>query len=386
MTAMMLPRHAPCYSPFVCTRISSTSRIRLNPPPPLLQTRAHRHLSNSSGNGKNSILGISRDELREIREHLRQFGSQYTENTVTLHDATATGGATSGDDAGDDLADFQKARLQPGVVSIMTLRNVKNRNALTGKMMAELADCVDTIEQNHERLTALVVRGANGFFCAGADLGIAKEHLMTREGGRLMSALMTDTLTRLYQLPVVTVAAVEGMAIGGGAELLTAMDYRIAAASNDVAIRFIHARMGVCPGWGGATRLTRLVGRRRALQLLGTAQGVNAAQALELGLMDQIVNSSESSSSMVGTLVNFLDGYIHADPRVLHAAKRCVAATDAADSSFAAATQSEHDIFCSLWGGELNQAAIMKKAATTKDSKTRSKSKDDGEKHDEPAQ
>lgn len=181
---------------------------------------------------------------------------------------------------------------------------------------------------------------------------------MTREGGRLMSALMTDTLTRLYQLPVVTLAAVEGMAIGGGAELLTAMDYRIV--NPDVTIRFVHAHMGVCPGWGGATRLTKLVGRQRALQLLGTAQPLNASEALEFGLVDQVVSAE---STMPETLVHFLDRYVHAHPGVLHAAKRVVAGADAAES-FATAVQNEHIVFCSMWGGEANLAAMKKTAAS----------------------
>jgi ethylmalonyl-CoA/methylmalonyl-CoA decarboxylase len=355
---MMLPYYR-FSSACICQCNSTYRRVRLTcrprAPRPLLQTTtlALRCLSKSSScsnisSCNSSVLGIPRDELREIREHLRQLGSIENENSVTLQDATT--------------ATYIPAINDAGVVNIMTLSNVTARNALTGKMMAEMADCVDSLESNFEKLTALVVRGADGFFCAGADLGVAKEHLMTKEGGRMMSALMTDTLTRLYMLPVVTVAAIEGMAIGGGAELITAMDYRITN-SNDVSIRFVHAHMGVCPGWGGATRLTKLVGRQRALQLLGTAQGVNAAQAVEMGLIDRVVVQSEST--MGETLVHFLDRFVHADPRVLHAAKRCIVAGAGADdessSYFAAAVQKEHQIFCSLWGGELNQAAIKKK-------------------------
>ena len=176
-----------------------------------------------------------------------------------------------------------------------------------------------------------------------------------------MSALMIDTLTRLRRLPVVTVAAIEGMAIGGGAELTTAMDYRVA--HPNVTLRFVHAHMGVSPGWGGATRLTRLVGRQTALQLLGTALPLNMAQALEYGLVDKVVSAE---STMEETLVEFLDRYVHSNPGVLHAAKRVVAGSDDA-ASFEEAVRNEHQVFCSMWGGEANQAALKK--ATEKTSK-----------------
>jgi ethylmalonyl-CoA/methylmalonyl-CoA decarboxylase len=296
-----------------------------------------------------NVLGIPRNELTDIREHLRAFGSQ--EDSVTLQE-------TSG------LAQESPLKtLDEGVATVMTLRNPKARNALTGKMMAEMADCVDQLEANHEKLTAVIVRGDGGFFCAGADLGIAKDHLLTPEGGMFMSALMIDTLTRFRNLPVVTVAAIEGMAIGGGAELTTAMDFRVA--NPDVTLRFVHATMGLSPGWGGATRLTRLVGRQRALQLLGTALPLNTAQALDFGLLDTVVSAE---SSMEDTLVQFLDRYVHAHPGVLHAAKRVVSGADDA-SAFEDAVREEHNVFCSLWGGEANRDALEKVAAKAKKKK-----------------
>lgn len=323
---MMMQRAALLFS------ASHTTKRRL--------TLSHRSLS--------SVLGIPKDELDDIREHLRRCSGP-NENSITLQDASST-----------------LPQLKPGAAQIMTLSNPKARNALTGKMMAEMADCVDNIETDHENLSALIVRGYDGFWCAGADLGVAKDSLMTKEGGRIMSALMTDTLTRLRQLPIITIAAVEGVAIGGGAELLTAMDCRIA--KDDATIRFVHANMGVTPGWGGATRLIKLVGRQRALQLLGTAQPISAVQAFEMCLVDTVVDSG-NDSAMDETLVQFLKPFIHKDSSVLHAAKRAVSGAHDAES-FEAATKNEHDVFCSMWGGPANQAALKKASLAP----TRSKS------------
>lgn len=294
-----------------------------------------------------SVLDIPQNELQDIREHLRQFGSPEKNDTVTLEEASPQTQLPTLSDAG-------VAQI------VVTLRNPTARNALTGKMMAELADCVDAIQTDHEHLTAVVVRGADRFFCAGADLGVARDHLLTPEGGRLMSALMIDTLTRWRRLPVVTVAAIEGMAVGGGAELITAADFRIA--NPDVTVRFVQAKMGVTPGWGGATRLTRLVGRQRALQLLGTAVPLNATEALECGLIDAVVSAE---STMEETLVQFLDRYVHAHPGVLHAAKSVVAGAEDA-LNFEQAVRNEHEIFCSMWGGEANRTALKKAASKPK--------------------
>jgi len=308
-------------------------------------------------------LGVPQDELKDIREHLRAFSSM-NENSVSLHETTTAAAAAAVMDASPAGTTTPQESMDPGVAMIMTLNNPKARNALTGKMMAELADCIDVLEKpsNHEALTAVILRGTDGFFCAGADIAVAKDHLLTPDGGRLMSILMTETLTRLRKLPVITVAAVEGMAIGGGAELTTACDYRVV--NPDVTLRFVHAHMGVSPGWGGATRLTRLVGRQRALQLLGTAMPLNASQALDFGLVDHIV---QAGSTMEKTLIDFLDRYTHAHPGVLHAAKRVVAGADDA-ASFQEAARHEHAVFCSMWGGEANQAAF-KKAAQKKPKK-----------------
>lgn len=80
--------------------------------------------------------------------------------------------------------------------------------------MAELSSIVEMLEQERE-VQFLILRGEQGTFCAGADLGTARNHLMSSEGGSFMSALMTDTLVRLQQLPLISIAYIQGAAIGG---------------------------------------------------------------------------------------------------------------------------------------------------------------------------
>ena len=248
-------------------------------------------------------LATSPEELAEMREELRACGSVNQSDKVTLTLASDNGNSTALQSLGDTTA-------------ILTLHNPTARNALTGQMMAQLADHVTTLETNpalQKSLTAVLVRGGgdNPFFCAGADLGVAAQELGTKHGGKVMSAVMADTTTRLRNLPYLTVACIEGGAVGGGAELATATDYRFMTKS--AMVRFVQARMGVTPGWGGATRLVQLVGRSKALQVLGTAAPYDAEACVAMGLVDHVVDSS-NDEDMDTHVVQFLQCFVQEHP------------------------------------------------------------------------
>jgi len=167
-------------------------------------------------------------------------------------------------------------------IAVISLCNPERKNALTGYMMVKLAEVVDELEQ-WQNGKALVLLGSEGTFCSGADLSIIKA-INTPEEGNLMCAFMQRTLTRLGRLPLVSVAAIEGKALGGGAELALACDFRLM--SQDAEIRFVQVKMGLTPGWGGGARLVRLLGKQKALQLLGKGEKVHLSYGCQLGLID----------------------------------------------------------------------------------------------------
>ena len=120
-----------------------------------------------------------------------------------------------------------------------------------------------------------------------------------------MSRFMTDALTRLRNSSLVSLSLLNGPAVGGGAELCTATDFRLMVDDGEKRnhVRFIHAKLGASPGWGGAHRLQSIVGRSQALRLLGGSPRVTPQQAAAMGLVDQVItlgpsgtNSSSSSS------------------------------------------------------------------------------------------
>ena len=110
-----------------------------------------------------------------------------------------------------------KLRANQQGIAVITLMNPERKNALTGYMMVKLAEAVDELEQWQDG-KALVLRGSEGYFCSGGDLSVVKA-INTPEEGNIMCAFMQRTLSRLGRLPLISVAAVEGRALGGGAEV-----------------------------------------------------------------------------------------------------------------------------------------------------------------------
>jgi ethylmalonyl-CoA/methylmalonyl-CoA decarboxylase len=215
-------------------------------------------------------------------------------------------------------------------------------------MLAELADAVDTLADWSG--ATLIVRGAGGFFCSGADLNMIADQIAAPAEGKDLGDFVRQLLTRLRRLPIVSVAAVEGGALGGGAELITACDHCVIA--SDATVRFVQASLGLSTGWGGGPRLVRLLGRRSALRLLGTACPVTAQAALSLGLADRLAPRGEAAR----VAADLLEPYRRHPRQAVRAMKAIVAAAD--DTPLDQALGLEGEEFSKLWGGSANRAAL----------------------------
>ena len=134
---------------------------------------------------------------------------------------------------------------------------------------------------------AVAFRGAGDrAFVSGGDL---KEFAAIRatDEARAMATRMRDILDRIAGLRSVTIAELNGHALGGGAELAIACDLRIGA--DDVKLGFSQARLGITPAWGGIERLTDLVGRARAIYLMGTGVAISAEHGARWGLIEDMI-------------------------------------------------------------------------------------------------
>ncbi|MGW2886272.1 enoyl-CoA hydratase/isomerase family protein [Streptomyces griseoruber] len=168
-------------------------------------------------------------------------------------------------------------------LAVVTIDRPHARNAVDLTTMAELERALDAAGG----ALALAVTGAGDkAFVSGGDL---KElaRLRTEPEAAQMALRMRAVCDRVAAFPGPVVAALNGHAFGGGAEVAVAADLRIAA--EDVRIGFNQSRLAIVPAWGGAERLARLVGPGRALLLAGTGRILDAAEAERLGLVDLVL-------------------------------------------------------------------------------------------------
>eukprot|EP00092_Neocalanus_flemingeri_P027629 GFUD01029982.1.p1 GENE.GFUD01029982.1~~GFUD01029982.1.p1 ORF type:complete len:293 (+),score=84.77 GFUD01029982.1:119-997(+) len=249
------------------------------------------------------------------------------------------------------LKDYQAGSVdlikQANGIAHLILNHPERRNALSGSMMVDMLDAVEELEKWEEGV-GLVFRGAvndSRIFCSGGDLKTV-EKISGPERGFDMSILMNHTTEKLSKLPLVSVCLVDGMAVGGGAELTTTTDFRVATPGSAVA--FVHARMGVAPGWGGARRLVRVVGQARALQLMLSCKKIKLEDGLDMGFFDDQVGEDNPAIAAENWLANKLKGV---DPSVVRVMKSMVINED---------PEQEARIFAPLWGGAANRAALEK--------------------------
>ena len=173
-------------------------------------------------------------------------------------------------------------------VAWLTLNRPRELNALSRQMLDELNDAIGLIEAD-EGIRCVVLTGAGRAFCAGADLKfIAAMEPETRDKATLeFLAHVGATVSRLERLPKPVIAAVNGVAVAGGMELLLGCDLVVAAESARLGDG--HAKYGLVPAAGASVRLPRRIGANRANYLFFTGELVPAAALLSAGLINEVV-------------------------------------------------------------------------------------------------
>ncbi len=176
--------------------------------------------------------------------------------------------------------------VEDGVATI-TLSRPERLNALGARLTAELRAAVAAVEAD-PAVRALVITGAGPrAFCTGADL---KERAALDAAGRWAhNRALNDCNNAIARLQIATIAAVNGLALGGGCELALACDLRLAA--EGAVFGLPEVGLGVIPGAGGTQRLPRLIGPARAKELILTARRIDAATALDWGLVNQVTTA-----------------------------------------------------------------------------------------------
>jgi enoyl-CoA hydratase len=174
--------------------------------------------------------------------------------------------------------------LENGILTI-TINRPDKLNALNAAVFTDIDNAIDEIQQNPEIKSALITGAGSKAFVAGADItefnGLDKTEAME------LAKRGQDVFFKIENSAKPIIAAVNGFALGGGCELAMACHFRIAA--NNAKFGQPEVNLGLIPGYGGTQRLTQLIGKGRAIELLISATMIDAQTALQYGLVNYVV-------------------------------------------------------------------------------------------------
>src|SRR5215472_8581710 len=238
---------------------------------------------------------------------------------------------------------YQNIRLEvEGQIATLTVDRPQARNALNTPTLQELDAALRSLAANPQMRVLIVTGAGDKAFVAGADIAEMAEFTPHQAGE--FSGLGQRVFHQLASLPIATLAAVNGFALGGGCELALACD--LIYASEKARFGQPEVGLGVIPGFGGTQRLARLVGRARAMELIFTAEPVDAAKAKEIGLVLEVVPAEKLLERCRGIAAKIaLKG-----PVAVAQAKRAI--QFGLDADLRSANELERQAFAMLFGTE----------------------------------
>ncbi|MGA7207074.1 MAG: enoyl-CoA hydratase-related protein [Specibacter sp.] len=180
-------------------------------------------------------------------------------------------------------------------LGIITINRPELRNALSRTVLAEIATALDAFRDNSEVGVVVFTGAGEKAFVAGADINQLVGYTML-DGLTAAMAKLYDAI-EAYEKP--TIAAINGFALGGGNELAMSCDIRIASANARFGLP--ETNLGVLPGAGGTQRLSRLVGKGRAVELILTGRIFEAEEALRIGLVTEVTEPGELMAAVERT-------------------------------------------------------------------------------------
>src|SRR5260370_26454336 len=196
-------------------------------------------------------------------------------------------------------------------ITIVTLNRPERRNALTIELLTELTAAIKVVSDDvHTRI--LIFRGAGAAFCTGLDLKAA-----TPENAQATAEMVAEALLTLSQTRLVTIAAVHGAAVAGGAGIMSACDFVVAAEGTKIG--YPEVRRGLVAGLV-MTFLRRQVGERNMRELLLGSELIDAKRALEIGLIDRVVPKDD----LISEAQKFADSVLQGAPNALTQTKKLI--------------------------------------------------------------
>ncbi|HZI16860.1 MAG TPA: enoyl-CoA hydratase-related protein [Myxococcus sp.] len=236
---------------------------------------------------------------------------------------------------------YENIRLEAeGAVAVLTIDRPKALNALNTKTLQEMESALKSLGPDVRVL--IVTGGGEKAFVAGAD--IAEMAALPEAQAQEFGALGHRVFAMLEALSIPTIAAVNGFALGGGCELALACDFIYA--SEKAKLGLPEVSLGVIPGFGGTQRLTRLVGRARAKELIFTGEPVDAAKAKDIGLVLEVL----PADGLLNHCKLVAGKILKKGPLAIAQAKRVI--QEGADQDLRTANETERKAFGALFGSE----------------------------------
>lgn len=180
--------------------------------------------------------------------------------------------------------------------AVLTLNRPKVMNCLNFDLLFALRDQIEALQFRSDIRCVIITGEGDRAFCAGADL---KERAgLTPDEVKKFILTIRNLLTAIQHLPMPVIAAVNGIALGGGTEVALASDIRIA--SETATMGLTETRLAIIPGGGGTQRLPRIVGVAKAKELIFTGRRVDAAEASSIGLVNQVAAPDKLMDTCLG--------------------------------------------------------------------------------------
>src|SRR5947207_907082 len=196
-------------------------------------------------------------------------------------------------------------------ITVVTLNRPERRNALTIELLTELTGAINVVsEEPHQRI--LILRGTGAAFCTGMDLKAA-----TSQNAHAMAELVAKTLVTLNQTRLLTIAAVHGAAVAGGAGIMSACDFVVAAEGTKIG--YPEVRRGLVAGLV-MTFLRRQIGERNMRELLLGSELIDAQRAKEIGLVNRVVTEAH----LMTEAQKFADSVLQGAPGALMQTKQLI--------------------------------------------------------------
>lgn len=243
---------------------------------------------------------------------------------------------------------WRDVKFEPGPVSVVTIDRPERRNAVDFVTMDELDESLGLLEADRG-LRVVILTGGGETFISGGDLKSFQD-LKTAEDGERMARRMESLLRRLTLLPVPVIAAINGPAIGGGAEVALACDLRVM--EEDAYIAFRQVSMGLSTAWGAGPRLLRSVGFSRALHYLLTSEHIGPDEALRMGLIQRVARPGQAMSAAL----ELAEVIATQPPLAVRSIKRIL--LEMLELPYTAAVDIEARVFGKLWASEDHHEAV----------------------------